>query len=426
MQEKQKIDVAVFRYSVIHEFVGGINLEYGEKQRLLQEKCAKKWVIPFSEKTSISQATVLRWIQVYEDSGKRLESLYPKDRSDQGKQRALSKETCLELMQIRQEYPDETVPFIIKTMKNRDIVMPNAYLPLSTIYRFFHQNNLMRKCSMNEDRRKFEAQMPNDIWQSDVMHGPRLYIDGKNRKTYLIAFIDDHSRLIVHGGFYMSESTKVFITALEQALLKRGLPRKLYVDNGSAFKSRQLMYATASLGIALIHAKPAQPQGKGKIERVFRTIRSQFLPGFTGKTLQEINQSFETWRNEYHAKKHSSTGQSPLSRFVDNIECIRSAPENLRDHFRKVARRRVNKDRSVVLDRIMYEAPVQLIGKQVELLYHEDERETVEVRYKQKSYGMLNQIDIHVNCRVKRDKNNNIAISSKEAVPQSGQIWEVS
>ena len=79
---------------------------------------------------------------------------------------------------------------------------------------------------MNEDRRRYEAQMPNDIWQSDVMHGPRLDVDGKNRKTYLIAFIDDHSRLILHGQFYVSESTKVFMGALEQALLKRGLPPK--------------------------------------------------------------------------------------------------------------------------------------------------------------------------------------------------------
>ena len=424
MQEKQKIDVAVFRYSVIHEFVGGMNLEYGQKQRLLREKCARKWVIPFSEKTSISESTVLRWIKLYEDSGGKLESLYPKGRSDQGQQRSFDKEICLELTQMRQEFPDETVPFIVKTMKKRGIFPQNKEFPLSTIYHFIHKNNLMRISPMNIDMRKYEAQMPNDIWQSDVMHGPRLLIGGKNKKTYLIAFIDDHSRLIVHGCFYTSESTETFIAAFEQALLKRGLPRKLYVDNGSAYKSRLLMYATASLGIALIHAKPAQPQGKGKIERVFKTIRSQFLPGFTGKTLEEINQSFEKWLIEYHERKHSSTGQSPISRFVDNIECVRSAPQNLRDHFRKVARRRVNKDRSVVLERIMYEAPVQLIGKQVELLYHEDDRETVEARYKNKSYGMLRQIEIHVNCRVKRDKNSDIVISSTGKPPESGQVWE--
>ena len=424
MQEKQKIDVAVFRYSVIHEFVGGINMEYGEKQKLLKDKCARKWVIPFSGKTSISQSTILRWIRLYEDSGGRLESLYPKERSDRGQQRSLDEETCLELTQMRQEFPDETVPFIVKKMKERGLVLQNKDLPLTTIYRFFHQNNLMRKTPMIKDRRKFEAQMPNDIWQSDVMHGPRLLIDGKHKKTYLIAFMDDHSRLIVHGCFYTSESTAAFITAFEQALLKRGLPRKLYVDNGSAFKSRLLMYATASLGIALIHATPAQPQGKGKIERVFKTIRSQFLPGFTGKTLEAINQSFEKWLVQYHERKHCSTGQSPISRFVDNIECVRSAPQNLKDHFRKVIRRRVNKDRSVVLDRIMYEAPVQLIGKQVELLYHEDDRETVEARFKNKSYGMLRQIDIHVNCRVKRDKNSDIIISPTGKPPESGQVWE--
>jgi transposase InsO family protein len=424
MQEKLKIDVAVFRYSVIHDFVGGINLEYGQKQKLLKDKCARKWVIPFSEKTSISEGTILRWIKLYKDSGGRLESLYPKGRSDRGQRRSLDQETCSELIQMRREFPETTVPFILKTMKKRGLVPPNKDLSLSTIYRFFHQNNLMRKIQMNKDRRKYEAQMPNDIWQSDVMHGPRLLIDGKNKKTYLIAFIDDHSRLIVHGHFYTSEATGTFITAFEQALLKRGLPRKLYVDNGSAYKSKLLMYATASLGIALIHAKPSQPQGKGKIERVFKTIRSQFLPGFSGKTLEEINQSFEEWLIEYHERKHSSTGQSPISRFVDNIECVRSTPQNLKDHFRKVARRRVNKDRSVVLDRIMYEAPVPLIGKQIELLYHEDDREAVEARHKNKSYGMLRQIDIHVNCRVKRDKNNDIIISSTGNPPESGQIWE--
>ncbi|MDO9528057.1 MAG: DDE-type integrase/transposase/recombinase [Syntrophales bacterium] len=424
MEEKYKIDVAVFRYSVIHDFVSGITLDHGEKEKLLMEKCDRKWVIPHSDRTSISRGTIQRWIKLYQESGNNLESLYPSTRNDWGKQRALDEETCLGLVRLRKEMPDVSVPFIVKTMKKRGVIPPNTYLPFITVYRFFHQQNLMRKHTTVEDRRKYEAEMPNDIWQSDVMHGPKLIAGDKRHKTYLIAFIDDHSRLIPYGQFYTSENALSFMHAFEQALLRRGLPRKLYVDNGSAYRSRQLMHTAASLGIALIHARPYKPQGKGKIERFFKTIRSQFLPGFTGKTLQDINQSFERWlTDEYHCRKHSSTRQSPISRFVDNIECIRSAPQNLKDHFRKVARRRVNKDRSVILDRIMYEAPVTLIGKQVELLYHEDERESVEIRYKNKTYGMLNQIDINVNCRVKRDKNNNIAISSKDLTPQSGQIW---
>ncbi len=104
MDEKQKIDTAIFRYSVIHDFVGGITLEYGQKQKLLQEKCAQKWSIPFSEKSSISPSTILRWIQLYKDSGQKLESLYPKDRNDRGKLRTLTEEICLVLKRTRKKF----------------------------------------------------------------------------------------------------------------------------------------------------------------------------------------------------------------------------------------------------------------------------------------------------------------------------------
>jgi transposase InsO family protein len=423
MDERHKIDVAVFRYGVIQDFVTGINLDYGEKEKLIREKCARKWYIPFSQKTSISKGTIKRWIQIYEKSDCKLESLYPKDRNDKGQLRVLDEETCLTLKRLKEEMPNETVTFILKTMKERGIPPPKG--SLATIYRFFHQHDLMRKSGMKEDRRKFEAEHPNDIWQSDVMHGPHLEINGKRRKTYLIAFIDDHSRMIPYARFYPSESTKVFMHAFEQAMLKRGLPRKLYVDNGSAYRSRQLMHTTASLGIALIHARPYKPQGKGKIERFFKTVRSSFLPGFTGSTIEDINQDFEDWLvRDYNGRKHSATGHKPLARFTDNLECIRSTPENLKDHFRRIVRRKVNKDRTIILDKRLYEGPVELIGKQVELLFHEDDYDRVELRYKQQSHGFLPIVDLNVNCRVKRDKNNDPVISSNGTIPETGQMWE--
>jgi transposase InsO family protein len=427
MEEKQKIDIAVFRFSVIHDFVDGRRLSRNEKKKLIQEKCARKWMIPYSEKSSISPSTIRRWIKLYQDSGNKLAALYPKTRKDRGQTRVLAGDLCLVLLELRSEFPDETIPFILKTMKQRGIIHDITDVSLSTLYRFYHQHDLMRRQPVIEDRRRYEAQLPNDIWQSDVMHGPRVHADGKNRKTYLIAFLDDHSRLIPFGAFYTSESARTFLNALEQALLKRGVPRKLYTDNGSAFRSRQLMHTTASLGIALVHSPPYKPEGRGKIERFFRTVRSQCLPGFTGNTLPELNDHFDQWMSDdYHTRKHSATGQSPLRRFIDNIECVRSAPENLRDHFRKVARRRVNKDRSVVLDRRLYEAPVALIGKQVVLLYHDEDRDTIEVRWKDQSYGLLVRVDVNVNCRVRRDKNSNIALSGNPAPPSSGQVWEVS
>ena len=121
MEEKQKIDVAVFRYSVIQDFVGGIMLNHGEREQLLREKCARKWLVPHSCKTSISRGTIQRWISLYESNGGQLKSLYPRGRNDKGATRVLDEETCLILAQLRKEMPDVTVPFIMKTMKKRGI-----------------------------------------------------------------------------------------------------------------------------------------------------------------------------------------------------------------------------------------------------------------------------------------------------------------
>ena len=278
---------------------------------------------------------------------------------------------------------------------------------------------------IHEDRRRFEADSPNDLWQSDCMHGPMIIHENKKRKTYLLAFIDDHSRLVPHGEFYLSESLESYLKALESALSTRGLPRKIYTDNGAAFRSHHLEHVTASLGIALLHARPYKPQGKGKIERFFRTVRSEFLPNFIGSTLFELNQAFCIWLNDiYHSRKHSSTGQTAFARFTSNIECLRESPTNLKDYFRKNVRRKVAKDRTVSLNGRIFEAPVSLIGKQVSLLYHEEDS-NVEVSFEGQSYGLLTVLDIHVNCRVKRDKNNNIELESTSSPEnyKGGSLW---
>ena len=422
MTKDEKMQVAVFRFSVISDFVTAISMSRAEKKRLLREKCSRKWQIPFSEKTRISRGTIQRWCRIYRNSGGDLKSLYPKDRSDQGKARAMDEETCLSLIGLRLAMPALTVPQLIEQMNAQNRVTPGIVLNNSTVYRFLHQHNLMAsQMKKPVDRRKFEAELPNDLWQSDVMHGPKVDVDGKMRKTYLIAIIGDHSRLIVQARFYLSEKLSSYLDAFENALAARGLPRKLYVDNGAAFRSRHLEYITASLSISLIHAKPYTPQGKGKIERWFKTVRGSFLPLFKGTGLSQLNDALTRWvRNGYNKKIHSATGQTPFERFTGKMHCLRSAPVNLKDHFRKVARRTVSKDRSVTLNGRLYEAPVALIGKRVELLYHGSQPENLEIKYQNKSFGLIRGVDLHVNYRVKRDKNNNPQIESSSLTKYLG------
>jgi transposase InsO family protein len=427
MTEDEKKQVAVFRFSVIGDFVNGSQMSRAEKRRLMREKSARKWQIPFSEKTRIGMSTISRWLRDYKAGNGDLSSLYPKDRSDRGKSRAMDEETCCGLIELRSQMPAATVIELIDQMNRQNRVSPGIVLNNSTVYRFLHHQGLMAPVDAKPvDRRKFEAELPNDLWQSDVMHGPRVDVDGKMRKTYLIAILDDHSRLIVYGRFYLSETLSSYLDALENALATRGLPRKLYVDNGAAFRSKHLEYVCASLAIHLIHSKPYKPQGRGKIERWFKTVRLCFLSRCTAATLDQLNEAFNRWLNEdYHQRKHRSTGQTPFERFTSQMHCLRSSPENLKDYFRKVARRTVAKDRTITVNGRLYEAPVALIKKRVELLYHESRPESLEVKYQNKSYGMIRPVDLAVNCRVKRDKNNNpqIHVNNPKTAYQGGKLW---
>ena len=405
MNDKQREDVALFRFGVISDLVCS-RLAPGETAERIREKSQQRWHIPSSCRTRISSSTIRRWVLLYENSGRQLSSLYPQSRSDQGRSRRVDEETILSLVKLRKELPGLPVARLLEEMEKRHLSPPDMGISLTTAYRILKQEGLGGKKPIEKvDRRRYEAQYPNDIWQSDVMHGPRVMASDKKRKTYLIAFLDDHSRLLPHAEFYLSERLDNYLDAFRKALLARGVPRKLYVDNGAAFRSRHLERVCASLGIALVHTPPYIPQGRGKIERFFRTVRSQFLSCFLGETLRDLNETLDLWiREQYHQRNHSSTAQTPFNRFVDHIELIRTPPADLEDHFRKELRRRVTKDRTVSLNGRLFEAPTKLIGEQLSLLFHEHKPERVEIMYKGKSHGLLVPLDLKVNAQAKRDK----------------------
>jgi len=413
MDEDAKRTIAVFRFGVIADLVGGRKLSRGEKEFILKEKSSLQWEIPFSTRSHISRSTILSWIRAYESGGRRLEGLYPDERKDKGRSRVMDEEAIAALVRLRKERMGVSLPVLLKEAREKGILPKRYMVSYATIYRIFKQHGVSETDHIYPDRRRFEAELPNDIWQSDALHGPRVLHEGKMRKTYLFAFIDDMSRLIPHGEFSLSERIDCYIDALTKALLKRGLPRKLYVDNGPAFSTQVLRHAMASLGIALIHSKPYQPEGRGKIERFFKTVRMQFLAAQPdGLTLQDLNKRFREWIDEYHLREHGSTGEAPLSRYAKHLHLIREAPKDLMDHFRKRVARKVDKDRTVSLDGRLYEAPVTMIGKTVTLLYHESDPSRVELLFNGTSHGMLTPLDVHINAKVKR------AYQAVEIIPE--------
>ena len=230
------------------------------------------------------------------------------------------------------------------------------------------------------------------------------------------------SRLIPYAQFYVTEGLESYLDGLRQALLRRGLPRRLYVDNGPSFRSQHLAQITASLGIALIHSTPYQPEGRGKCERWFRTVREQFLSVWRGKGLGDLNEAFRGWLEQrYHPRVHSVTGQSPIERFSSHLECLRPAPPTLEDYFRKRTLRVVARDRTVALNGRLYEAPIALIGKKVALLYHDHDPARVEIFFEEHTYGFLALLDQRVNFRVRRE-HQRIEIQSEPKEIHGGKL----
>ena len=186
---------------------------------------------------------------------------------------------------------------------------------------------------------RFEADRPNEMWTGDALHGPRI----EGRKTYLFAFIDDHSRGRGRASVD-SPKTPVLAAALRPALAARGVPNYVYVDNGSAFVDSWLLRACAKLGIKLVHSTPGRPQGRGKIERFFRTVNSEFVveiaaaDGAAGrevKDLAELNRLFTAWvETVYHRRVHSETAQAPLARWMTGAPFAVPVPADLAEAFR--------------------------------------------------------------------------------------------
>ena len=400
-REKQE-KIAVFRFGVIFPLVERDLHEYwGEKERIIRELVNKEWQIPFSNRTYISKATILNWVKRYEDGGRKIEALFPESRGDRGRMRSISDEQIDALLVLRKQNPKVSTPRLVEIATAKGVFPPGSEVSMASIYRLMKLHKVKRQKAA-QDRRKFEVQMSNDLWQSDCMHGPKVFHDGKLRKTYLFALLDDHSRLIPHGQFYLAETLENYLDCLWTAMRKRGLPRKLYVDNGPSFRSHRLQIGCAALEVGLRYAQPYKPQGKGKIERFFRTVRSQFLSELAdGIDIEELNRLFHRYIDEcYHIRIHGGTGQPPIERYLEDARMLRKAPENLPEYFRKREIRTVNNDRTVKLHGRLYEAPTGLVGMKVVLRFENYDR--IEVFVDGTSRGFLTDLDQEINSRVKR------------------------
>ena len=398
--------IALFRYGVIADLVHlplgtpGI----GDK---LRDKASQPYTIPGSERTHVAAETIRGWIKLYRYGG--FDALYPKPRTDRGQPRRLPPEVAERLIALKTDNPTWSVRAVIRAARDGGVDHP---LAPSTVHRLLSREGLFdKKPPDGADRRRFAFRDAGELWMSDVMHGPKVRLGRSRRKTYLIAFIDDATRVVPFAAFATAENIQAFLPTFKNALIRRGLPQRLYVDNGAAYRSRQLVLICAKLGMALVHARPYQPAGKGKIERFFRTLRAGWLNHLDAQaldSLQTLNRSLWAWiEGEYHNTPHRGIeGRTPLEQWALASAAVRypDATLDLDEIFLFEARRRVHKDRTVSLNGRLYEVDPLLVGQRVILRYDPEAPPTrpLDVVHDGKPAGKATRLDAYANTAVKR------------------------
>lgn len=420
----KELEIATFRFGVIADFVGRGRLSRGERERLLQEKSSREYIIPYSLRTRISRATIILWVGKYKQAGNKVEGLIPQKRNDKGKSRALTEAMKLEILKIQSRKPTIKVPALMTLLQQRMLISESKLPHPQTVYRFIRENKSDTTVYTHDDRRAFEASSTNELWQSDVMHGPLVaFPDGKVRKSYLCALLDDHSRYVPYAVFTSDEKNQSLKRVLKEGISRRGVPHKLYVDNGAAYRSSSLEQTCALLGIKLKHSRPYTPQGRGKVERFFRTVRENFLPLVEDEelSLNALNERFYEWLEKYHNRVHSVTHMTPLERYRSHLSCIRPAPARLDDYFREIEFRKVRKDRTFQLNNKEYEAPLGLIDRTVELRFPIDDPECIEVFFQDCSYGKATLLSRQLNSTRGREWKNNLSGKQKPGNKKSNK-----
>ena len=415
MNKKEQERIAFFRYGVIGSLQGQDDKSLKEKIKELSERL---WALPNGNFDTIAAVTIEKWY--YAHKSLQFFGLMPKIRKDKGITRDISDAIICKVEELLIKNPDYKTSNIIRDL-NKNEELRNLIPSKSTLYRYLKR---IRKSYKNQEnsvneRLAFEASHSCALWQTDIMYGPYIYakVDGKFKKcpTYLIAIIDDHSRLIVHGEFFLSQTVADYASVLKTAMLKRGIPEQLYCDNGKVFLSSQIKRIGMKLGIRITHAKVRDAAAKGKIERYFRTVRDKFLEplhmdGLPTK-IEDLNSKYWEWLEvDYHQVPHSGIQKmKPIEKWLKSSSKIRLIPANKEyTTFLFHAERKVRKDGTFSLNGKVYETSCVLVGKTIEVEYDVINDLGVYVSFEDTDYGKATFLNKQLNNGLPRkNKENN-------------------
>ncbi len=405
--------IALFRLTVLGPLASRSQLQRGELKTLVKSLADVHYTRPDGRIVQMSPRTIERWYYDWLRGG--FEALVPNERSDKGRS-AITSDIQQAILEAKRANPIRSINQIITLLEKQGVVTPSS-LSRSSVHRLLKSHGLSRRTqsdSQTIERRRYEAKHAGDIWYGDVMHGPKIHTEEGYKKVYLVTVFDDASRLVCHSAFFFDETGLSIEHALKQALLKRGLPKMLVVDNGSGYKTSSLQKICAHLGIRLVYCRPYEPQGKGKLERWHRTCREQFLSEIELEhinNLAELNTRLWVWVEQlYHQTKHSAFDPpaTPLMRWqqdLNHITGLDRLEKPLDEYFYHYIKRRVRKDGTVSWENQFFEVPYEYSGDNVYLVINAQEKKPLHIESLKHEYlGEVTPLDLHANLHRERQR----------------------
>lgn len=401
-----------FRFDVISPLLSD---DAGPLYQRFAHLADQVWTLPNGQLRQYSAATIEDWYYDYRQHG--LSALINPPRRDKGTQPAISETIINEIDAILAEHPAMKAANIIRLLDQR-AMRADGKPSDSSLYRYVRRRRPQRVVPQQQERRAFEAPYAGALYQVDIMYGPHLRVPTKaggtrSVQTYLLAVIDDFSRLICHGEFFLQQNLMTYIKVLENAVRKRGIPDKIYCDNGKVFLSEQVKRIGAEIGSRVVHTAVRDAAAKGKIERFFKTVRDQFLDLQWAvektRTLERLNRCFGAWVEQYNNRPHSALDCSPLEKWLRSPR----PPRLLTDHlhadelFLLEVQRTVKNDGTFWLGGNRYETLYSFARKKVTVRYDAFDPTRVHVYHQEQYLGVARPLDIAANDGVPRDKGNN-------------------
>jgi putative transposase len=401
--------IALKRFSLISPILNG---QVNNRREYYVQISSNPIEMPYYGIRKYAPKTIESWYSDYMHGG--LDALKPGYRGDKGSYRKIDTELAENILEVKKAYP-KAPNTIIYDKLIEDGIVKEGQISLTTLYRFLNSSNCksIQEPEEKKEIKRFAHQYINELWYGDLMYGPYIQEGRKKKPTYLLAYIDDASRLVPHGEFYYTQSLEALRHSFKEAVLKRGIPSMLYTDNARIYRSQQFEFMCANIGCSLIHSKPFVANSRGKIERFFLTVRKRFLSQLDMneiKSLEDLNLRFWEWLDEdYHKKPHSSlNGLTPLDFFMSQISRTKicTDPAQLEEKLLLRVKRKVNHDGTFTINNILYETNIKFAGQRIEVRYDPQWLDIpfmpVFIYHEDKKVGEAVQVNFHDNAHMKR------------------------